>query len=86
MLRKGTVERAFELAQSGAYRTLTQLRSGLVREGCEDVDLHLSGRLIRDQLHAIMTSPEVAAKAAALEAAEQQEPQPVLQAATPPAA
>jgi hypothetical protein len=44
------LERAFELARSGHYETLEQIRRRLVRERFEDVDQHLSGSLIRNQL------------------------------------
>ena len=48
--RKPTVERAFELARSGRYRHMRDLRRQLVREGCDDVDRHLAGTGIRKQL------------------------------------
>ncbi len=44
------LERAFELARSGHYETLEQVRRRLVRERYEDVDQHLSGSMLRNQL------------------------------------
>jgi hypothetical protein len=44
------VERAFELARSGRYRHMREIRKQLVREGCEDVDRHLAGTGLRKQL------------------------------------
>ena len=44
------LERAFELARSGHYETLEQVRRRLVREKYEAVDQHLAGSLIRNQL------------------------------------
>jgi hypothetical protein len=42
----GTVERAFQLAPE--CQSIDQLRAKLVREGCTNVDAHLSGSLRRD--------------------------------------
>lgn len=52
----GTVERAFELAQQGRCRTLTDIRKILVAEKHAGVDLHLAGSGIRKQLRAAMHS------------------------------
>ncbi len=48
--RRPTVERAFELARSGRYRHMREIRKQLVREGCDDVDRHLAGTGLRKQL------------------------------------
>lgn len=48
------IARAFELAQSGTYRSLRELRKQLVREGYEDVDSHLNGRMTQKQLRQMM--------------------------------
>lgn len=45
-----TVERAFELARSGECASMADIRCRLRRERREQVDLHLAGRLIREQL------------------------------------
>lgn len=50
MWPRPTIERAFELARSGTCRSIAEIRSELLKEGCEDVDLHLAGRLTREQL------------------------------------
>ncbi|HEY1604924.1 MAG TPA: hypothetical protein VGF77_04945 [Allosphingosinicella sp.] len=44
------MERAFELARSGRYRHMREIRKQLVREGCDDVDRHLAGTGLRKQL------------------------------------
>ena len=41
----GTVERAFQLAPE--CRSIAEIRSKLVREGCTNVDAHLQGSLSR---------------------------------------
>lgn len=52
---EGTVERAFELARSGQYRTVNDIRAQLRKEGHSDVQQHLGGKLIRTQLRAIIS-------------------------------
>ena len=51
-----TVERAFELAQSGKFEKVAQIRSQLKHEGWESVDEHLAGPTLRIQLKAICDS------------------------------
>lgn len=46
----GTVERAFELANSGECRTVGEIEKQLMSEKKEQVQNHLSGPLIRSQL------------------------------------
>lgn len=53
-----TVERAFALARAGACRTLPELRHRLRMEGCESVDCHLAGKLIKSQLNALMAGAQ----------------------------
>jgi hypothetical protein len=50
MASTAILERAFELARSGNCTTVEQVRRSLVRERFEDVDQHLYGPLIRNQL------------------------------------
>lgn len=45
-----TVERAFELARSGACNSVNDLRQRLRREGYDAVHLHLHGASINRQL------------------------------------
>ena len=52
----GVIERAFELARSGEYRSLEELKRRLSREGYESVASHLAGRLTKGQLTAMMTA------------------------------
>jgi hypothetical protein len=51
-----TVERAFEIARSGAVRTIDDIRARLNREGFEGVQAHLSGATLKRQLKALMDS------------------------------
>ncbi|MEN3747535.1 hypothetical protein TPR58_10180 [Sphingomonas sp. HF-S3] len=61
----GTVERAFELAEQGRCRTLTDIRKILVAEKHAGVDLHLAGSGIRKQLRAVMHSTRPSTEASA---------------------
>ena len=45
-----TVERAFELAATSRYRTISDLEKQLKREGYASVAAHLNGSSIRKQL------------------------------------
>ena len=45
-----TIERAFELARSGAYLKVQEIRRQLLRERYDNVDLHLAGAFTRRQL------------------------------------
>ncbi len=49
-----TVARAFELARSGDFTTIDQIRIALRKEKCESICLHLAGPSIRRQLRAAM--------------------------------
>ncbi|TPG17601.1 hypothetical protein EAH79_05555 [Sphingomonas koreensis] len=48
--RPGTIERAYELARSGAYPTIDAIRAQLMREHHGSVQQHLSGPTIRRAL------------------------------------
>jgi hypothetical protein len=61
----GIIERAFQLARSGDYSSMEDLKRRLAREGYEAVSAHLSGRLTRDQLTGMMA--EAARRSAAAE-------------------
>ncbi|MBN9318521.1 MAG: hypothetical protein J0I28_02370 [Caulobacterales bacterium] len=54
--RKTTIERAFELAATGRYRTITEIRAALRQDRYEMVDSTLAGRGIRDQLRRLMSA------------------------------
>ena len=49
-----TIERAFELARSGRCRTLVELKARLRREGFDQIEFHLGGKLTKRQLHDLM--------------------------------
>ena len=53
-MENGAVERAFELAETGAYRTVLELQKQLNREGYFNAAEHLSGSSIRGQLNALL--------------------------------
>lgn len=48
-----TIERAFALAESGAYATVDEIRGQLKREYFEQVEAHLAGASITRQLRAL---------------------------------
>jgi hypothetical protein len=48
------IERAFQLAASNQFTTVTQIRQALRKEGYTGIDAHLGGRGVRDQLRALM--------------------------------
>jgi hypothetical protein len=48
--RKTIIERALELARSGSCRTIREIRRQLVREDYDDVDAHLHGAVIRQDI------------------------------------
>lgn len=50
MHRPTTLERAFDLAESGACNTVNDIRAKLKKEQCESVDAHLAGQTIQRQL------------------------------------
>ncbi|MGQ0558816.1 MAG: hypothetical protein ACT4OE_04410 [Sphingosinicella sp.] len=60
-MRESIIERAFSLARTGECQTVQDIRRRLSREGFEATDAHLSGKLIREQLSAIIAQrPELA--------------------------
>lgn len=50
MHRQSTLERAFDLAESGDCTTVNEIRTRLKKEQCESVDAHLAGQTIQRQL------------------------------------
>lgn len=52
--RPTTIERAFELARLGAYRTVPELAAALKRERHDAVDAHLAGPSIREDLRRLL--------------------------------
>lgn len=50
MHRPGTIERAYELARSGAYANVSDIRAQLKREFHESVDSHLGSPMLGRQL------------------------------------
>jgi hypothetical protein len=48
-----TIERAFALARTGRYTTLTQLQTQLRDDGCRAVEALLAPRAIKNHLEAI---------------------------------
>lgn len=56
MESKHVLERAFELARSGACRDLVELEEKLKREGFEQVYAHMKGPSVRKQLRALMVA------------------------------
>jgi hypothetical protein len=50
----GTVERAYQLARSGRFKTVGEIESALIRERYAGVREHLSGASIRKDLKAIL--------------------------------
>jgi hypothetical protein len=48
--RPSVVERAFQLAETGTYKTVTEIKTALRLENYAGIDAHLSGRSLRDQL------------------------------------
>jgi hypothetical protein len=58
MLQSGscTVQRAFELAQTGRFSRVTDLTACLRAEGFWDADAQLDGRIIRTTLRRLMST------------------------------
>jgi len=54
VVRRNTVERAFQLAASGACVSMEELRGHLKSEGYRDVESQLSGPKIRAQLRVLI--------------------------------
>lgn len=59
-----TVERAFQLARSGACHSVNDIREQLLREGYPSVLSHVSGMSIKKQLGAILAARGVSRTAA----------------------
>lgn len=53
MTAPSTIERAFALARSGEYATVSDIRARLKAERCDQVEAHLSGPSISRQLRAL---------------------------------
>jgi hypothetical protein len=49
-MKAGIIERAFELARSGEFQTLEEVKRRLGREGYASVSSHLGGKQTRSQL------------------------------------
>lgn len=58
--RPGTVERAFELARTGRYRTLQDLIATLKLERHDAVEAHLAGPSIRKDLKRLCSAAPAA--------------------------
>lgn len=50
MPQEGIVQRAFELAQSGEYRSITDVKRRLKAEGFDNIEAYFAGRAIKKQL------------------------------------
>jgi hypothetical protein len=57
--RPNLLERAFELAATGEYSTVTQIRFALRKEGYEAVEPQLVGPMVRRQLRSLMDEASV---------------------------
>lgn len=53
-MRPSIVERAFQLAASGQYKSVTELRRQLSAEDYPDARPHLDGKTMRSQLADVM--------------------------------
>jgi hypothetical protein len=60
-MRPGLIQRAFELARSGRFTTITQIDAALRAEKYDAVPAQLSGAGIRTELRAIMRGGRAAA-------------------------
>jgi hypothetical protein len=56
---KTTVERAYELAKSGSYQTLEDIRRQLQKEQHEGIHAHLQGSVLKKQLKTLMRGSRV---------------------------
>jgi hypothetical protein len=72
---KSTIERAFEIASSGAVGTMRELEQALSREGRDTVTVELAGRTLRTQLREriLAARPDEAAKREARNSAKRAE-------------
>ncbi len=59
--RPSVVERAFQLAETGEYKTVTEIKLALRQENYAGVDAHMAGRSLRDQLRLKMQATPVKA-------------------------
>lgn len=64
-----TLERAFELARSGRFASVSDIRLALRRERFDQVEAHLAGSSIARQLRALCQEARRGAGEAAAEAA-----------------
>jgi hypothetical protein len=60
----GTVERSYQLARSGKFRTIGEIETALIRERYTGVREHLSGTLIRKEFRAILRAARLPAEPA----------------------
>ncbi|HEY0313295.1 MAG TPA: hypothetical protein VGC56_12465 [Allosphingosinicella sp.] len=65
-----TIERAFELARSGRFASVSDIRLALRRERFDQVEAHLAGSSIARQLRALCDEARRGPAAAAPEASE----------------
>lgn len=56
MSAPSAVERAYELARSGEFAQLSEIKERLKAEGCRAVDAQLAGRAIQGHLRAICSA------------------------------
>jgi hypothetical protein len=61
-----TVQRAFELVESGRCGSMDHLRRSLRQEHCGDVEAHLASGVLRNQLMRLMASTAKARRGALL--------------------
>jgi hypothetical protein len=54
MSERATVDVAFELARSGRYRSIEELRRALAKAGCDKVSGHMSSASLKKQLIQLM--------------------------------
>lgn len=59
MIKAGIVERAFELARSGEFRTVNDITKKLYRENYDHVAQHLAGKTISRQLKTVIAAGRV---------------------------
>ena len=62
-----TIERAFELARTGKFHSVEEIRKRLLKEHHDQVDSHLSGPMIRRQLRRACADARAAMPVAVLE-------------------
>lgn len=67
MTTKTTLERAFDLARSGGYSSLQDIRRQLKSEGFDQVEAHLAGPAIGKQLRRLCEEARLKSETAATE-------------------